>query len=387
MRILHALGNLGRLVHNPEQHALAGIGKAAINIASAQSNIGHFVVTCGFSDPFPTGREKWKGVEIHTMRQWKWARIPPRFDASFLLPTFIQSIRYLPFDVIHTTDTGLLHLGFTKVKVVHIQIPFGTHIGKSDIWKKADGVVCVSKYVRDEFLKVCNYPEDKLFIVHNGASANNTTENEAESIRKKYGLENNEIMILFVGALVQQKGLHVLLKSIQDLKNLQRDYSKKIKVVVVGGSHLWRMRGESSGADKYESDMLALGKKLGVNFAGLLPDKEVKSYYKACDILVIPSVFQDPHPLVSCEAMAAGKPVIASCAGGIPDSIIDGETGILFSLGKYKELTSAICRLVDDVILQKKMGAAAKLRSKQFSWNVAAKDLDMIYQTLLENKN
>ena len=64
---------VGRLVHNPQDHALAGIGNSVLNIAAAQVARGHQVLACGFSDPLPTGRGTWRGVNIITKHRWGWA--------------------------------------------------------------------------------------------------------------------------------------------------------------------------------------------------------------------------------------------------------------------------------------------------------------------------
>ena len=79
----------------------------------------------------------------------------------------------------------------------------------------------------------------------------------------------------------------------------------------------------------------------------------------ASDIVAVPSVWDEPHAVVLCEAMAAGRPVVASRAGGIPETVVDGETGFLVPSGDERRLRDAILALATDTDLRERMGRAA----------------------------
>ncbi len=375
-------------MHDPARHALAGIGNAAVHIAAAQAELGYEVSVCGFSDPLPGGRGCWRGVEIEAMHPWRWARLTPRLDASTLLPMLGRVVRRSPVDVLHLHELGLLHLPLSSARLVHLHIPLGTEMGASHLWKRADGVICASRYVREVFLAASAYPADRAFVVHNGALMSPRAQDEqlVTRTRRELGLRPSDVMVLFVGALVPMKGAHVLLEAIRDLVSNRPEYRDRIRTVVVGGAHLWRACGDPAIVEAYERQLRSIGSELNADFKGLVPHGEVERLYQACDIVVVPSVVQESHPLVICEAMAAGKPVIASRVGGIPETVVDGKTGILFPVEDRQALACAIRRLVGDRELRLRLGEAALRRARLFTWEAAAEKLDHIYRTILQSR-
>lgn len=381
MKIVHVLGQVGRVVHNPEQHALAGIGNAALQIAAAQAALGHDVAVCGFSDPLPTGFGTWQGVEISTVRRWGWARISPQLDASLLLPSFARLTRQRPIDVLHIHELGLLHLPLGRIRILHIHIPLGVSAASSKLWRKSDGIVCVSEYVRQSLVRMIGYPEERIYTAYNGAPPVDFGDSEVQKARETLGIARNQVMILYVGALVPQKGPDVLLKAFREMVAAHSDTRTRAKLVIVGGSALWRMK--SADADVYEQELRSLADGLDVSFLGMLPHNEVLRLFQASDIAVAPSIFPEPFGMVVCEAMAAGTPVIASRVGGIPEVVLEGKCGILVSRGDHCQLAEALYRLVEDPILRSRMGAAAKKRAQLFTWAAAAERMQEIYEGLL----
>jgi glycosyltransferase involved in cell wall biosynthesis len=381
MRILHVLGHVGRLVHDPDQHAMAGIGNAALQIAAAQVKLGHQVTVCGFSEPQPTGTGSWRGVKIVTLTRAKWARLTTRLDAALLWPLFLQTLKTHPVDVLHIHELGLLHLPLSKARVMHIHVPFSEKTCKSHLWKKADAVVCVSKHVRESFLKSSAYASERTFVVYNGAAAASLSETEVKELRESLGVSSDKIAIFFAGALVHNKGPDVLLRALQELIARYTQMNGRIKVLIAGGSDLWRVQDQD--ADHFFKELRSLADGLDAAFLGMLPHDKVLALYQASDIPVVPSVFQEPHPLAVCEAMAAGKPVVASNVGGIPETIIDGQTGILFSPGDHVSLAGILKQLIENPMQRSQMGLAAKERAKDFTWQSSAMKLNGIYTALL----
>ncbi len=381
MIVLHALGHVGRLTYDPEHHAIAGIGNAALQIAAAQVELGHQVTVCGFSEPLPTGIAMWRGVKIITVPRSNWARITHRFDASLLMPLFLQILKMLPLDILHVHELGLLYLPFSKARVIHIHVPFDESVMKSPLWKKADAVICVSKYVQEEFLNSSFYPQEKTYVIHNGATSTSIAEPEVKKLRDSLGVSGDKIAIFFAGALVHKKGPDVLLKALHELLSKHPQYNSRIKVLIAGGVDLWRVK--DIDANSFYLELKSLAKGLDVTFLGSLPHEKVLSTYQACDIPVVPSIFPEPHPLTVCEAMAAGKPVIASNVGGIPETILDKQTGFLFPSGDYFALAGFLEKLIEDPVLRLQMGHAASERAKEFTWKSSAEKLNKIYFSIV----
>lgn len=158
--------------------------------------------------------------------------------------------------------------------------------------------------------------------------------------------------LLYVGRLDEAKGVETLLEAIPEI----REKYPNIKLNIVG-------------AGNQEAQLKCRAEKLGicesVQFFGHLPHAEVIKQYQETTLVIVPSLFPDNFPTVCIEAMAAGRPVIASKVGGIPELIIDGETGILFDSGKSKELAKKIIEVLNDRKNIQRMSHSGPLEAKQ----------------------
>jgi glycosyltransferase involved in cell wall biosynthesis len=102
---------------------------------------------------------------------------------------------------------------------------------------------------------------------------------------------------------------------------------------------------------------------------GWCSQAELPKHYQAADIVLVPTIAQDALSITSAEAMAAGKPVIASRIGGLPYTVTDGLTGLLFDPGNPFDLAEKIARLLDDPNLRQTMGRAGRKRFEEdFTW-------------------
>jgi glycosyltransferase involved in cell wall biosynthesis len=102
---------------------------------------------------------------------------------------------------------------------------------------------------------------------------------------------------------------------------------------------------------------------------GWCSQAELPMHYQAADIVLVPTIAQDALSITSVEAMAAGKPVVGSRIGGLPYTVTDGLTGLLFEPGNPLDLAEKICRLLDAPGLRHSMGLAGRRRFEQdFMW-------------------
>jgi len=117
------------------------------------------------------------------------------------------------------------------------------------------------------------------------------------------------------------------------------------------------------GVDRQRLQALAcdLGVADHVYFRGFVPDDELMQAYDACDVFVLPSK-KEGFGIVYLEAMAHAKPVVAVRAGGVPDIVVDGQTGILVEYGDEAALSEALCTLLDDAALRARLGSAGRER-------------------------
>lgn len=159
--------------------------------------------------------------------------------------------------------------------------------------------------------------------------------------------------LLFVGRLVEKKGVSVLLDALRALP------AGTVRLTVVGDGPL-----------RASLEQQAVG--LPVAFAGQLGRTQVRAAYGAADVVVVPSVpaasgDQDGLPVVLLEAMSTGLPVIASNLPGLNEVVTDGDTGLLVPPGDRDRLRQAIARLAGDRAARARLGAAAAERAREYS--------------------
>ncbi len=112
-------------------------------------------------------------------------------------------------------------------------------------------------------------------------------------------------------------------------------------------------------------------------FTGTIDAEKLPALYRSCDIFVMPNCTlsngdTEGFGLVFLEAAACGKPAIGGRDGGVPDAIVDGETGILLDGASVEQFTHAALRLLRDAELSKRLGTKARLRSQAMGWQTVA---------------
>ena len=161
-------------------------------------------------------------------------------------------------------------------------------------------------------------------------------------------------LLLFVGRVVEKKGLRYLIEALPAVLARRPDAT----LLVVGEGPL---RGEA------ESLARELGVADQVRFLGALPQAELPALYASADVAVVPSVVAESGdreglPVVLCEALASGCPVVASPVGGITDVVSDGATGLLAPEKDSPALAAAIVSLLEDRRRARRLGAAGRRR-------------------------
>lgn len=168
-------------------------------------------------------------------------------------------------------------------------------------------------------------------------------------------------ILLYVGRLAAEKGLDRLMAILPRLEGCH--------VALVGDGPM--------------ADVLHHATKgLPVTFLGPLYGKELASAYASADVFVFPSA-TETLGLAPIEAMAAGLPVVGARCGGIPDSVVEGETGLLFNPDDLEEFARSLQFLVTHTDERKRMGQAARRRAEQWSWVASTAGLRQLYMTLL----
>ncbi|GIV67482.1 glycosyltransferase family 4 protein [Caldilinea sp.] len=243
----------------------------------------------------------------------------------------------------------------------------------------ASTVTACSPSLYDGALALNANPQ-KVHLLPYGVRAENfqAGERERAQARESLGIAPDQLVISFIGRLVEKKGVEYLIKALP-LVTSQMPRC----LCLIGGA----------GPESARLSALAetCGVKESVRFLGNLEWNQVASLLSATDIFVAPSIHDsegnaDGLPNTVLEAMASGCPIVATNLPGISVAIVDGVHGLLVSERNHEELASAIIQLGKDSSLRATLGANAKRRAIQtFSWDAVARKLTEFYLAALSN--
>jgi glycosyltransferase involved in cell wall biosynthesis len=227
----------------------------------------------------------------------------------------------------------------------------------------ADAVVCISEYTRSQLMYLSG-PEQwgKLRVVHCGA--------DLERYPYVPPKEATTLSVLCVCRLVPEKGLDVLVRAIASIVRS----GAEVRLVIVGSGPL---------EDALRRSVQQLGLEGRVSFEGAVGQDDMASYYANADVFCLPS-FAEGVPVVLMEAMATGRPVVATRITGIPELIEDGVSGLLVAPGSLEQLVGALERLAASHELREQMGLAGRQKvEEEFDARRCATQVAAIFRSMV----
>ncbi len=243
----------------------------------------------------------------------------------------------------------------------------------------ADAVIAVSSGMRESILRA--YPRidaDKVHVVLNGVDTAKWFPGEG-SIVEELGVDTSKPIVAFVGRITRQKGVPHLLKA-------ARHFDDDVQLILCAGA---------PDTPDIAAETEALVDTLRAEREGvfwvqeMLPAEKIREVYAAADVFVCPSIYE-PLGIVNLEAMACETAVVASRVGGIPEVVVDGETGLLVDYdssdpeGFERGLAEAVNKVVADRGLSARMGRAGLERVRDtFTWDTIARQTVDIYESLI----
>lgn len=224
--------------------------------------------------------------------------------------------------------------------------------------------------------KVLHLPDRKVKAIHNGIALREPTE-FFQDTRKRLDLEAfNGVVFGVVALLIPRKGHIVLLEAINKIF-CEYDVEKHPFMVLI--------EGEGPLLQELTAYIESHGLSRVVHFIG--HEQQVVNFMSVLDALVLPSIQYEDFPNVILEAMALGKPVIASRLAGTPEQVLDGETGLLVEPRDIEQLAEALYQLIDKADLRRAMGSAALQRfNTHFTTQTALTNYSNLYTKLIENQ-
>jgi alpha-maltose-1-phosphate synthase len=251
----------------------------------------------------------------------------------------------------------------------------------------ADAVIAVSHGTRDDVLRLFAVEPDRVHVIHNGIDADFFAPDPTHDALDRYGIDPSQPYVLFVGRITRQKGIVHLVRAIRHL-------DPGFGVVLCAGQPdtpqiAKEMNEGVEAARSHRSNVTWIPK--------MLSRTDVRQLYSHAAVFVCPSVYE-PFGIINLEAMACGRPVVASAVGGIPEVVLDGVTGSLVPVALQaddpmspvdadafeRDLAAAVNRLMADEDGRERMGRAGRDRAvAEFSWETIADRTVELYHSLL----
>ncbi|MCF2710299.1 glycogen synthase [Schaalia hyovaginalis] len=262
-------------------------------------------------------------------------------------------------------------------------------------YEAATAIVAVSEGMREDILRC--YPAidpERVRVIHNGIDlekwrAPRTQEEleRKERVLKEHGIDPQRRTVVFVGRITRQKGLPHFLRAARLLPD-------DVQIVLCAGA---------PDTPEIAAEVEGLVSELRRSRTGvvliteMLPQPEVAAILDAATVFITPSVYE-PLGIVNLEAMALGLPVVGTATGGIPDVIVDGQTGYLVPIDQVddgtgtpldprrfeEDMAERLTAVLDDAALAARMGAAGLARARDlFSWEAIGDATAALYAELL----
>jgi glycosyltransferase involved in cell wall biosynthesis len=201
-----------------------------------------------------------------------------------------------------------------------------------------------------------------------------------EGRRQILGVPLGVPLIGFVGRLDPWKGADVFVRAAAQIARKRSD----ARFVVCGGD----LPGHEDYAHRVRRLAIELGISDRLTFAGWVDPAAMPEWMAAIDVLVHASVRPEPLGLVNIEAMATGKPVVAANAGGVPEVVQDGVTGLVTRPGDWLEIADAVVRLIDAPEVARAMGQAGRKRVETlFEVSAHTRKMEAVYDSVLAHRS
>ncbi len=413
------------LVYEYPPKIVGGLGTYAAEITRKFVLLGHDVTVFTMNDEkgsLPT-RELWRGIEIHRPVDVdvsdslpdviaedvrKWGR-GIRLFSKILVYNYLSAAKLInelvrkdefKFDIVAAHDWLSVMSGIAIKRELGLPLVFHMHSNESGRTlgngsevicnienrggQMADLVVTVSYAMQDELIR-SGFPAERIQVCYNGVdpekySLERISEETIGKLRQQYGLEENDLMALFVGRLVWVKGVDKLIRAMPHVL----EKVPNVKLVIVGLGDMGEYLEKLVRSLKLEDSV-----KFRFEF---IPEEERIAHYAACDVAVFPSLYE-PFGIVTLEAMSMEKPVVVGAAGvsGMREVVVPSgpdQCGFHINPNDPADIAWGIVNAVQNPQKKAQFGQNGRKRVlKKFSWNSAAERTVQVYKDLVESRN
>lgn len=232
-------------------------------------------------------------------------------------------------------------------------------------------------------LAALGVPDAKRCLIPNGVDPKAflpASHKQLAALRKALSIPADNLIVFALGRIVLKKGFDFLVQVLplvcKEMPNI---------TFIIGG--------DGTDLDRLKTLTKELGISESIRFPGTITRADVPIYFYLCDIFTLPAVFDpkgnvDGCPNVILEAMACGKPVVASNISGIPGVVKNGETGMLVKEKNVEELAAALVDLLTDTEKREEFGRAGRERIlNELTWDKIIEQFKDVYQNSVNHKN
>ncbi len=254
-------------------------------------------------------------------------------------------------------------------------------------YASADGVIAVAEAMKRDVIDLYGVDAARVTVIPNGVDPDEFRPVHDPERARALGLDPDRPSVLFVGRLTRQKGLAHLLRAVPYLP------AGTQVVIAAGQADTPELAAEAAA-------LVAASEAAGfpiVWIEGMLPRDALRVLYAHATVFACPSVYE-PFGIINLEAMGCHCPVVASAVGGVPEVVVDGETGLLVPLTPIstanpdpadpddfaRRFAAALTRVLQDPALAQRMGAAGRARVEaHFAWDAIARRTLALYERLV----
>jgi glycosyltransferase involved in cell wall biosynthesis len=240
-----------------------------------------------------------------------------------------------------------------------------------NIFNRTKHIIAVSNCVSDILQENYRISSSKIAVIDMGVNTELFQERSKKQIRRKINLSQSSLILVCVGNMIKDKGVHFLLQAV---KSLIEEYPQLLLYLIGDGEYSKVLK------------KLTLNMKIAdiVIFVGVVPKSDIPFWLASADIVVHPTL-NEAFGLVIIEAMSCGKIVVASSVGGIPSYVRDGENGFLVEPGDPKDLRNKIEYVLGLSEEQKmQIQKSARITALEHDVNNQAKKIKNIYNNVVD---
>lgn len=381
---------------------VGGLAQHVYDLTKAMSKQQHQIHIITIGAPGIPSYEKIYGVHVYRVTPYKLSS--PDFITWVMQLNIAMLEKCLslvnntkkPFDVIHAHDwlvaytaRALKHaLQIPLIATIHateygrnngLHNDMQRHISDIEWWLTYEAwrVIVCSRYMYDQQKQVFQIPADKLLIIPNGVESKNCTEyppseTSLQVLKRKHYATPDEKIVFYIGRLVREKGVQVLLEAAPKILHHQAN----TKFIIAGkGPYLLEL--------KRQARRMQLESQ--VYFTGYVDDDTKNTIYNFADVAVFPSLYE-PFGIVALEAMAARTPIVVSDTGGLAEIITHGVNGLKVYTSNANSLADNVLHMLMHPQSATRMAERAYQEVlEKYNWSNIARQTVKLYKDLKDN--